>query len=84
MWEMESSADRTGPASNDALLAHNDHLGQLLQARPGECAVTLHVVIPDESETVMAVHGVRGIRPDEALIGDLDALFGRAVSGLSL
>jgi len=71
---------RSSEATEDRLVA----LRQLLQARPGECAVTLHVVIPDQSETIMSVNGVSGIRPDDALIADLDALFGRAVSQVSV
>jgi DNA polymerase-3 subunit alpha len=71
---------RSSEATEDRLVA----LRQLLEARPGECAVTLHVVIPDRSETILAVNGVRGIRPDDALVADLDALFGRQVTGLSL
>ena len=70
----------TEEATGDRLTA----LRALLQARPGDCAVTLHVVIPDQSETVIAVNGVRGVRPDDALRRDLDALFGRSVSELAL
>jgi DNA polymerase III subunit alpha len=67
-------------ATDDRLTA----LRRLLEARPGECAVTLHVVIPDASETVMAVTAVRGVRPDEALRRDVDALFGRAVTEVAV
>jgi DNA polymerase-3 subunit alpha len=69
-----------GEATADRLTA----LRELLLARPGDCAVTLHVVIPDESETVIAVSGVRGVRPDAALRRDVDALFGRGVTELAL
>jgi len=71
---------RSEEATPDRLTA----MRQLLQARPGDCAVTLHVVIPDESETVIAVSAVRGVRPDDTLRRDLDALFGRVVSELAL
>ncbi len=71
---------RAEEASHDRLIA----LRQLLQTRPGDCAVTLHVVIPDESETVMSVAAVRGVRPDPALRRDVDDLFGRAVTELSV
>jgi DNA polymerase-3 subunit alpha len=67
-------------ATRDRLTA----LRRLLQARPGECAVTLQVVIPGESETVIAVSGVPGVRPDDGLRADVDALFGRAVTELAL
>jgi DNA polymerase-3 subunit alpha len=71
---------RSEEATDDRLSS----LRRLLQARPGDCAVTLHVVIPDESETIMSVSAVRGVRPDAALRRDLDALFGRAVTELSV
>jgi hypothetical protein len=67
-------------ATHDRLTA----LRQILQARPGECAVTLHVVIPGESETVISVSGVRGVRPDESLRADLNGLFGRVVTELAI
>ena len=71
---------RAEEATDDRLSS----LRRLLQARPGDCAVTLHVVIPDESETIMSVSAVRGVRPDAALRRDLDALFGRAMTELSV
>ena len=46
--------------------------------------IRVHVVIPDESETVMAVSSVRGVRPDETLRRDVDALFGRVVTQVAL
>jgi DNA polymerase-3 subunit alpha len=71
---------RSEEATEDRLTA----LRRMLEARPGSCAVTLHVVIPDESETVMAVSSVRGVRPDETLRRDVDALFGRVVTQVAL
>ncbi|MGH0028576.1 MAG: DNA polymerase III subunit alpha [Myxococcota bacterium] len=71
---------RSEEATPDRLVAMRD----LLKGRPGDCAVNLHVVIPDESETVIALGGVRGVRPDDGLRRDLDALFGRVVSELAL
>ena len=71
---------RAEEATADRLTA----LRGLLQARPGECGVTLHVVIPDESETVLQISAVRGVRPDPALRRDVDELFGRAVTELTL
>ena len=62
--------------TRDRLLALRDLFGR----HPGECAVALHVVIPDESETVLALPGLRGVRPDEALLREVDGLFGRRVS----
>jgi DNA polymerase-3 subunit alpha len=71
---------RAEEATADRLTA----LRQLLEARPGECGVTLHVVIPEESETVVAIAAVRGVRPDPALRRDVDALFGRSVTEVAL
>ncbi|HEX5066559.1 MAG TPA: DNA polymerase III subunit alpha [Myxococcota bacterium] len=71
---------RAEEATADRLTA----LRRLLESRPGECGVTLHVVIPEESETVMAISAVRGVRPDPALRRDVDALFGRNVTELAL
>jgi DNA polymerase-3 subunit alpha len=71
---------RSEEATRDRLTA----LGDLLRAQPGECAVTLHVVIPDESETVISIPSIRGVRPDDSLRRDVDALFGRAVTDLAL
>ena len=51
-----------------------------LAKSPGECAVRVHLVIPDQSETVLAISSLRGVRPDETLKRDVDALFGRAVT----
>jgi len=70
----------SGEATSDRLTA----LREILRAQPGECAVTLHVVIPDESETVIAIPSIRGVRPDDALRRNVDALFGRAVTDLAL
>jgi DNA polymerase-3 subunit alpha len=71
---------RAEEATQDRLSA----LRRLLESHPGECAVTLHLVIPDESETRVAVSAVRGVRPDSALRRDVDDLFGRAVTELAL
>ena len=51
-------------ATRDRLLA----LRGLLEGHPGECAVALHVVIPDQSETVLSLSGLRGVRPDEPFL----------------
>ncbi len=69
-----------GEATRDRLLA----LRRLLETQPGECAVAVHVVIPDRSETVLALPGRRGVRPDPTLRQRVDELFGRPVTELSL
>jgi DNA polymerase III subunit alpha len=63
-------------ATPDRLTALRDRLAR----SPGECAVRVHLVIPDRSETVLAVSSLRGVRPDEGLKRDVDALFGRSVT----
>jgi DNA polymerase-3 subunit alpha len=63
-------------ATRDRLLA----LRELLGRHPGDCAVVLHLVITGESKTVLALPGLRGVRPDEALLREIDGLFGRPVA----
>jgi DNA polymerase-3 subunit alpha len=63
-------------ATRDRLLALRDLLGR----HPGDCAVMLHLVITGESKTVLALPGLRGVRPDEALLREIDGLFGRPVA----
>jgi len=66
-------------ATRDRLLA----LRELLGRHPGECAVALHLVIPDQSETVLALPGLRGVRPDEDFLREIDGLFGRRVAEIA-
>jgi DNA polymerase-3 subunit alpha len=66
--------------SRDRLLA----LRRVLEAHRGDCSVVLHVVIPGESETVMALPDKRAVDGTEALLAELDALFGRKVAELAL
>ncbi|MDH3519047.1 MAG: DNA polymerase III subunit alpha [Myxococcales bacterium] len=71
---------RAEEATQDRLLA----LRRLFEQRPGDCAVRLHLVIPDESETILSISAVRGVRPDATLRRDVDDLFGRAVTELAI
>jgi DNA polymerase-3 subunit alpha len=64
-------------ASPDRLRA----LRQLLEKHPGECGVALHLVIPGESETRIALPAL-GVRPGPLLLEDLVGLFGRDVAEL--
>jgi DNA polymerase-3 subunit alpha len=66
--------------SKDRLVALRD----TLRAHAGDCSVYLHITIPGETETVLAVGGVRGVDPSDGLRRKLDALFGRAVSETGL
>ncbi|MEM7411032.1 MAG: DNA polymerase III subunit alpha [Myxococcota bacterium] len=63
-------------ATPDRLVA----LRERLERSPGDCAVRVHLVIPDESETILHVSSLRGVRPDGELRRDVDALFGRVVT----
>ncbi len=66
--------------SRDRLEAMRD----MLKAHAGDCAVFVHITIPGETETVLAVGGVRGVEPTEGLRRKIDSLFGRAVSEAGL
>src|SRR5262249_29570930 len=67
---------RTDEATGGRLTAMRTRLAK----SPGDCAVRVYLVIPDQSETVLAISSLRGVRPDAALKRDLDELFGRAVT----
>ena len=67
-------------ASRDRLLA----LKTVLEQHAGDCGVRLHLVIPGESETVMALSDTRGVEPSEDLIREVDSLFGRKVTEVTL
>jgi len=68
---------RADEATRDRLLA----LRSLLKAHAGDCSVVLHLRIPGESETLLALSGVDAT---PGLLREIDALFGRAVSDLHL
>jgi DNA polymerase-3 subunit alpha len=65
-------------ATRDRLTA----LRGLLERNRGECAVELRVVVPGQSETIVSLPGTLGIRPDERLRQEVDALFGHCVTEL--
>jgi hypothetical protein len=52
----------------------------MLESQRGDCPVFVHITIPGESETVLAVGRIRGVDPSDGLRRQLDSLFGRAVS----
>jgi len=52
----------------------------VLSEHPGDCEVHLHITIPGESETVVSVGSLRGVRATDSLRHDVDALFGRPVT----
>jgi hypothetical protein len=64
-------------ASRDRLVA----LRALLEKHPGECKVLLRLVIPGESETLIALPGLC-VAPGPMLLEDLGGLFGRDVTEL--
>jgi DNA polymerase III subunit alpha len=59
-------------------------LRSVLGKHGGDCAVTLHVTIPGESETVMALPDTLAVTPTDALVRDVNALFGRDVAEVAL
>jgi DNA polymerase-3 subunit alpha len=63
-------------ATRDRLLA----LRQVLDAHRGDCGLFVHLVIPGESETVVALPGGRGVDPTDGLLRAIDGLFGRPVA----
>jgi DNA polymerase-3 subunit alpha len=67
-------------ATRDRLTA----LRRVLKAYPGECSVTVHLMIPGESETVLSLGDPPGVRPVPELLRDVDALFGRPVTEVKL
>jgi DNA polymerase-3 subunit alpha len=69
-----------GELTRDRLLA----LRRVLESHPGDCSVVLRLTVPGESESVLALPDARGVRPVEALLRDVDALFGRPVTELAL
>ena len=52
----------------------------MLEAHRGDCPVLLHLVIPGESETVIALPDRRGVEPSDGLLREVDGLFGRRVA----
>ncbi len=71
---------RASEATRDRLTA----LRRVLEAYPGDCSVNVILTIEGESETVLALGEPAGVRPVPDLLRDVDALFGRPVTELSL
>jgi DNA polymerase-3 subunit alpha len=69
-----------GELSRDRLEA----LRNLLASHKGDCSVVLHMTIPGESETLLALPESRAVNPSEALVEQLDGLFGRPVTELTV
>jgi len=59
-------------------------LKSVLGKHGGDCSVSLHVTIPGESETVLALPDTLAVTPTEALLSDVNALFGRPVADIAL
>jgi len=55
-------------------------LRNTLAAHPGDCEVRMHVLIPGESETILALSDSLPIRPSEELLHAVNNLFGRRVA----
>jgi DNA polymerase-3 subunit alpha len=71
---------RDDEASPDRLRALRD----LLEKNRGECAVVVRLVIPGESETILSLNSAPAVRANAALLADVDGLFGRCVTELSI
>ncbi len=71
---------RAEEASRDRLTA----LGDVLSDHAGDCSVLLHLMIPGESETVMALPDSRAVDPSPALRRAVDGLFGHSVTDVGL
>lgn len=59
-------------------------LVKVLANHPGDCPVVIHVLIPGQSETIVSVGAIRGVRASKEMCRDVDALFGHKVTELSL
>ena len=59
-------------------------LKDLLQKNRGDCSVVLRLIIAGESETLLGLDGASRVRAHAALLADVDGLFGRCVTELSL
>jgi DNA polymerase-3 subunit alpha len=59
-------------------------LRRVLDAHRGDCGVLVHLRIPGESETVLALSDDRGVEPSDELLHEIQGLFGRPVADLVL
>jgi len=66
--------------SRDRLVA----LRKLLGRHRGDCSVWVHLLIPGQSETVLALPDRLGVEPGDALLEELRGLFGRPVASFEL
>ncbi len=71
---------RAEEASRDRLAALRD----VLAAHGGDCSVWLHLMIPGESETLLALPESRGVEPSDTMCKAVDGLFGRPVAEVGL
>jgi len=67
-------------ATPDRLTALRD----LLHSHRGECQVIVRLLLPGDSETLMTLNGAPGVRASDSLLKDIDGLFGRRVTELSI
>jgi DNA polymerase-3 subunit alpha len=66
--------------TRDRLLAMHAVFGQ----HAGDCGVLIHLMIPGESETILSLPDARGVEPTDALVRDVNALFGRPVAEVAV
>jgi DNA polymerase-3 subunit alpha len=74
----KSAHFRVKASLNDAQHLHS--LKGILAQYRGDCPVFLHVVIPDQSETVMALPKELGVAPSRELMQSVNQLFGDNVT----
>jgi DNA polymerase-3 subunit alpha len=88
-WELDKAEEFLAKAlkirlpvadiTQDRLLA----LRAVFEQYRGDCSVLVHVVIPGESETVLALPDVSGVNASIELCRAVDGLFGRPVAELT-
>jgi len=90
VFELSEAEERLAACVHIRILAdeaNRDRLNALnavLRSFAGDCSVWIHMMIPGESETVMAIPDSRGVEPTQELVKAIDGLFGRAVSEVGL
>jgi DNA polymerase-3 subunit alpha len=69
-----------GELSRDRLQA----LRRVLEAHRGDCAVLVELMIPGESQTVLALSDKLGVEASDSLVEEVNALFARPVARIAL
>jgi hypothetical protein len=59
-------------------------LHDTLLQHPGSCSVLLHLVTPDEKETIMELPSRFSVKPGSSLLEAMEKTFGRRISAAPL